>query len=309
MRPLLTNVGSLPPMSGPPDELLESVVELQRAHGMDLLTDGEQRGDMLSFYTEIPGIREGPGVPRIVDRIHPMEDPARFLKVRNLDRLRSLFPGAAFKVALTGPATFLLACAAGGAGASYRGPMDPTLHDELTEALRPIAHEIGRRGAHLQLDEPILSQGMRDYGPALHRLDLLASEVPRDRASLHVCGGLARAKTLDALVRLTRIPTLSLAFAGKVERENRALLTPRFWEEHDFRLGAGCIDVQVSRAEEVMEPKGVTELLREIEAGVGPEHLAFVHPDCGLRGTPVDLVPALLTNLRLGFAEVFPPDA
>ena len=309
MRPVLTLIGSLPPFGGAPDEALKAAVEMQRAHGIELLTDGEQRGDMLSPYTEIPGIQEGRGVPRITGRIRPMEDPARFTKVRDLDRLRSLYPGAAFKVSLTGPATFLLACAASGAGPSYRGPMDPSLHDDLTEALGPIARELGRRGASLQLDEPILSQGMRDYGPEIHRLDLLASELPRDRMSLHVCGGLARTKALDALFRLERISVLSLAFAGKAERENRALLEPRSWEDRDLRLGAGCIDVQVSRPEEVMKPSEVAALLREIMRTAAPEHLAFVLPDCGLRATAPDLVPPLLENLHRGFEDVLPREA
>lgn len=308
MRPVLTLIGSLPPFGRGPEEDLKAAVEMQRAHGIELLTDGEQRGDMLSLYTEIPGIQEGPGVPRITGRIRPMEEPARFAKVRDLDRLRSLFPNVAFKVSLTGPATFLLACAAGGAGPSYRGPMDPALHDDLTEALRPIARELGRRGARLQLDEPILSQGMRDYEPALHRLDRLASELPRERMSLHVCGGLARTKALDALFRLEGVSVLSLAFAGKAERENRALLEPRSWEDRNIRLGAGCIDVQVSRAEEVMKPSEVAALLRDLVRSVAPEHLAFVLPDCGLRATPPDLVALLLESLHGGFVDAFPRD-
>ena len=309
MRPVLTLIGSLPPFGGGPEEALKAAVEIQRTHGIELLTDGEQRGDMLSLYTEIPGIREGRGIPRITGRIRPMEEPARLTKVRDLDRLRSLYTDAAFKVSLTGPATFLLACAAGGAGPSYRGPMDPALHDDLTEALRPIAREMGRRGVSLQLDEPILSQGMRDYGPEIDRLDLLASELPRERVSLHVCGGLARTRALDALFRLERISVLSLAFAGKAERENRALLEPRSWEDRDIRLGAGCIEVQVSRPEEVMKPSEVATLLQEIMRTAAPEHLALVLPDCGLRATPPELVPLLLENLHRGFEDAFPRDA
>jgi len=306
MRPALTTVGSLPPFSGSSDDVLRKAVDLQRAHGSELLTDGEQRGDMLSYYLELPGIAEGRGVPRVVDRIRPMEDPTRFAKVRDLDRVRKLYPEARFKVSLTGPATFLLACAAGGAGPAYRSPLDPALHDDLVDALVPIAREVARRGASLQIDEPILSQGMRDYRPALRRLDLLSSEVPRENASVHVCGGLTRSKVLDALFGLEHVATLNLAFAGRAETENRTLLEPKAWEDHGMGLGAGCIDVQVSRADEVRGSAFVAELLEDVTRRVGAEHVDHVLPDCGLRATPPDLVAPILENLQRGFEQVFP---
>lgn len=307
MRPPLALVGSLPPYPGGPEAALRSAVGVQRAHGMGLLTDGEQSGDMLSLFAELPGIRMAGGVPRVVNRIRPMENPADFAKVVDLDRLLAAHPDSPLKVALTGPTTFLLATAAAGVGLAYRGPMDPKLHDDLTDALIPIAREIARRGAHLQIDEPILSQGMRDYGPALTRIDRLASEAPRERTSLHVCGSLARAKTLDALFHLEAVSTLNLAFAGRIERENRSLLEPRAWREHDMRLGAGCTDVQVSRPEEIMGSARVADLLRFIVERVGSEAVGMVLTDCGLRATPPDLVPPLLEQLHLGYETVFPP--
>ncbi len=281
-------------------------VALQKSHGFELLTDGEPRADMLSYYLGIPGIRDAGGVPRIVDRIRPLEDAAQFSKIRDLDRLTALYPEARFKVAITGPASFTLACARGGAGSAYRGPLDPRLHDDLVAALVPIAHEVGRRGASLQIDEPILSQGMRDYGPTLRRLDTLAREVPRDRAVLHACGGHTRSKSLDALLTLEHVGTLSVAFAGRAEAENRALLHAHPWEDRGIGLGAGAIDVQLSRPEEVMPPEAVAALLDDLVRRIGVENITAVTPDCGLRATPPGLVPQLLENLRRGFERTFP---
>jgi methionine synthase II (cobalamin-independent) len=303
---VLTTIGSLPPFPGSPEDALRKAVDLQRAHGIELLTDGEQRGDMLLYYAGLPGIREERGIPRVVGRIRALEDPSQFAKVRDLETLRVLYPDGRFKVSLTGPSTFLLACTASGAGPAYRGPMDPALHNDLVDALIPIVREIGRRGASVQVDEPILSQGMRDYRPALERLDRLASEVPRARASLHVCGGLVRSKVLAALLGLERIGTLNLAFAGRAEAENRSLLDPRPWEDHGMGLGAGCIDVQVSRPDEVMGPESVAALLEDVARRAGVENVAGVTPDCGLRATPPELVPTILENLRRGFERAFP---
>ncbi len=306
MRPVLTTIGSLPPFSGSADEALRKAVTMQKAHGLEVLTDGEQRADMLSYYVGIAGIQEVQGVPRVVDRIRPLDDPSRFSKVQDLDRVRTLYPEARFKVALTGPATFLLACTASGAGPAYRGPLDPRLYDDLVAALVPLAREIARRGAWLQIDEPILSQGMRDYRPALARIETLASEAPRERASLHVCGGLAKSKALSSLLTLERVGTLNLAFAGRAEAENRSLLDPHPWEDRGMRLGVGAIDVQVTRADELMGPDRVAALLDDVLRRVGVENIGSVTPDCGLRATPPDVVPTLLENLRRGFERTFP---
>ncbi len=305
MGPELTMIGSLPPLAADPEESLRKAVELQRSHGLGLLTDGEQRGDILSMYAGFPGIRESGGVPRVVGRIRPLDEPAAFEKVRDLDFLRTTYPEVRFKVGLTGPASFLLACASARGSSPYRGPLDPAMHDDLTEAVRPIARELSRRGAYVQIDEPVLSQGMKDYAPALRRIDAIAAEVPRGAVSLHVCGGLVRSRALDALFRLKAVSTISLAFAGRMESENRGLLEPKPWEQYGLSLGAGCVDVQVSSRDQIMRPQAVADLLRDISARAGAEHVRFALPDCGFRGTPSDLVPELLMSLERGFRAAF----
>jgi methionine synthase II (cobalamin-independent) len=244
-------------------------------------------------------------VPRIKGRILPPEDPARFTKIQDLDFIRGRFPDLPFKVSLTGPTTFAFACAASGAGPAYRGATDPALQDDLTEGIRLIAREVGRRGVQLQLDDPILSQGMRDYDSALRRLDVIASEAAREKVSVHVCGGLARGKVLEALLRLKNVSTLNLAFAGRMERENLSLLERRAWEDHDMFLGAGCISVQVARAEDVMTAEAVANLLRSVSDRVSGERIRYVLPDCGLRATPAEFVSQILENMHRGFDMAF----
>ncbi len=305
MRPILTTIGSLPVLSRLPEEAILKSVEMQRAHGIELFTDGEQRADMLSLYESLPGIRVEGGVPRIVGRIRPPEDPAEFPKVRDLDFVVRTFPNLAFKVSLTGPTTFAFSCGASGAGPAYKGAADPALHDDLTEAIRTIAHEIASRGVELQLDDPILSQGMRDYGPALGRIDAIAAEVLRSRASVHVCGGLKRGNVLRALLSLRNVSTLNLAFAGRTERENVAVMEKGALEDRDMALGAGCVAVQVTNPAEVMSVAAVVDLLRSVSDRVGPDRIRYVLPDCGLRGTPPDCAPRILASLRGGFEGAF----
>lgn len=305
MRPTLTTIGSLPPQAAAPREAAVRAVEVQRAHGVELFTDGEQRGDMLALYESLPGVHVEGGKPRIVDRIRPPEDPAQFSKIQDLAYLRARFPDCRFKVSLTGPTTFIFASASTGAGPAYRSAMDPSLHEDMTEAIRVIAAEVNRSGADLQVDDPLLSQGMRDFGPTLDRLDRIASEVPRERASLHVCGGLGRGKVLESLLRLNRFGALDLAFAGSAERGNLELLRPEDWRDRGLHLGAGVANVQVTRQEEVTPAETVAQLLGRLDGRMGRDCLRFVMPDCGLRATALEFVHPILSNLRTGFEQAF----
>ena len=306
MRPLLTSEGSFPRQASDPAEAMVRAVEFQQRHGLQLITDGEQRDDMLSLYGTLPGVQVTGGIPRIVDRIRPPEDPAQFPKIRDLDFLRARFPDVRFRVNLTAPTTFAFACASTGAGPAYKSAVDPRLHDDLAEAIRTIAREVGRRGVDLQIDDPMLSQGMRDYGPSLGRIDAIAGELPRDRMTLHTCGGLARAKVLDALLRIENVATLNLAFAGRLERDNVGLLDRAAWVDRDILLGAGSIPVQVIRPEEVATPSQVTDVLRAIVERMGEDRIRYVLPDCGFRATAAEFVPSILDSLVKGFETAFP---
>src|SRR3989304_3859883 len=134
MRPLLTSEGTFPRQASDPAEAMVRAVEFQQRHGLQLITDGEQRDDMLSLYGTLPGVQVTGGIPRIVDRIRPPEDPAQFPKIRDLDFLRARFPDVRFRVNLTAPTTFAFACASTGAGPAYKSAVDPRGHDDPPRA-------------------------------------------------------------------------------------------------------------------------------------------------------------------------------
>lgn len=302
---MLTSHGSFPRTGKPLEQAMVETVEFQRRHGMEIFTDGELRGDVLDCYADLPGIRKEGGVPRFFGRVRPLDDPTTFSRFHDLAFLQIRFPEARFKVNLTGPTTFAFSCGASNPGPAYRSAMDPRLHDDLTEAIRPLAHEYARRDVFVQIDDPILSQGMRDYTPALRCIDAIASEVPRDRMIVHVCGGLVRTKALDALLRLDRVATLALAFAGRLEQENVGLIDGKRFRDQDITLAVGSTPVQVATPEEVHSAAQVATLLRTVRDRVGPEQMRFVTPDCGFRATNAEFVSPILRSMREGFVSVF----
>ncbi|MBS7623013.1 hypothetical protein KEJ39_04985, partial [Candidatus Bathyarchaeota archaeon] len=51
-----TVVGSFPRLPFGIDQAIRAVIDLQLQAGMDIVSDGEQRADMITYFKEIPGL-------------------------------------------------------------------------------------------------------------------------------------------------------------------------------------------------------------------------------------------------------------
>jgi methionine synthase II (cobalamin-independent) len=296
-----TTIGSLPRFSDDIDEALGKAVEFQRAMGLDLLADGEQRTDMISYFAEsFEGLEVRGGFPVVTGRIALRGSPQDFTKVKDLDLFRRKFPGVWPKVAITGPTTLGMTCASRKVESHYKGLSDFSLYQDAAAALAPIAKALSDRGAHVQIDEPFLSQGFKDLPDRVALLDEVARGLPPERVSVHVCGFIGRFGVVGHLLRLRGVSTLSFGFAGRLEEPNIGHVERSAFEEHGKRLGAGCISVTPMSEAEVHSPEQVRSRLADICGRVGRENIAYAHPDCGLRATRKELVPIILRNMRAG---------
>ncbi|UCE80876.1 MAG: hypothetical protein JSV94_00030 [Methanobacteriota archaeon] len=296
-----TTIGSLYRFSEDPRESIDNALAFQREHGLDLLTDGEQRTDMVSYFAEsLAGLGVESGMPIITGKISLHGSSKDFSKVKDLKYIRSKHPDIPIKVALTGPTTLGMTCGSRKIESYYEGLTDFRLYEDIASALAPLAEEIANLGGHVQVDEPFLSQGYRDLKERVALLDEITSRIPRERASVHVCGNVGRYGVLDLLLGLENVSVLSFGFAGRQERPNIFVLRREEFEGADKMLGAGCIAVTPLSEEGVDSPKAVGKLLQDIVNRVGLERIAYAHPDCGLRATSKSLVPIILANLRAG---------
>jgi len=296
-----TTIGSLPKFGEDLDESLFQSTEFQLSHGIDLLTDGEQRTDMVSYFAQsLGGLGVQNGVPVITGRVSLSGGAGDFSKVKDLQRLRSRFPDKEFKVAITGPTTLGMTCASRKIESHYRDLSDFRLYEDIAEALAPIAKALADGGAHVQIDEPFLSQGYRDLPERVRLLDVVAGDLPRERTSVHVCGFVGRFGVVNHLLELSRVSVLSFAFAGRTEESNILHIERAAFEDHGKRLGAGCISVTPMSRDEVNTPEQVRALLSNICGRIGRENVAYAHPDCGLRATKKELVPVILENMLAG---------
>jgi len=305
VRLATTTIGSFQRFSPDLHESIDRALEFQLRHGLDMLTDGEQRADMVSYFAEsLEGLAVEDGMPLVTGKISLKGEPSAFSKVEDLNYIRLKHPDRKVKVAITGPTTLGMTCASRKVKGHYRNLLDFDIYEDIAIALAPIAKALTDRGAYLQIDEPFLSQGYRDLSDRVSLLDYVASGLPRERVSVHVCGFIGRNGVVDPLLRLQNVSVLSFAFAGRIERPNIDHISRKAFEDADKKLGVGATAVTPMTAEEVHSPAEVAKLLHEVAAKVGRENMAYVHPDCGMRATNKDLVPIILKNMQAGIDSV-----
>ena len=295
-----TTIGSLSRFDPDLHKSIESALSFQREHRLDLLTDGEQRTDMISYFAEsFEGLAIENGSPLVTGKISLKDGPERFSKVQDLAYIKSTHPDLNIKIALTGPTTLGMTCASKKIKSHYKSIMDFAMYEDIATALAPLAKALIDGGAFVQVDEPFLSQGHRDIGARVGLLDDIAKGLPRDRMSVHVCGFVGRSTLVSDLLNLENYSVLSFGFAGRIEAPNIDHIS-RAFEAHGKKLGAGCAKVTPIAEKDVNTPEEVSQLLGRITSRIGRENIAYAHPDCGMRATDKSLVPIILRNMRAG---------
>ncbi|RLE93552.1 MAG: hypothetical protein DRJ55_03595, partial [Thermoprotei archaeon] len=138
-------------------------VDLQLKLGLDILTDGEQRTDMITYLADaFEGLAGEPGKLHIVDKLKPAQKVEETFKVKDFlaafSHLRKLGEEKPIKVGVTGPVTFAFTVAMNGKG-PYRSLADPSLYLDAAEGVNRVAAELQSRDAIVQIDEPGISAG------------------------------------------------------------------------------------------------------------------------------------------------------
>jgi 5-methyltetrahydropteroyltriglutamate--homocysteine methyltransferase len=274
-QPLLTTVvGSYPTEGLPPRRALQRAVEDQIAAGVELISDGQVRGDMISIFAErIPGYRLAVDGGWVV--FDALDQPTTPIAAADFALARRVAGGrAAVKGIVTGPITLALASRVA-PGSPYAAPHDPALILRLSDIL---AHEVAAlvaAGAEVvQVDEPALATALgRTVSPEL------AENALRDLAAipacpvLHVCGD----------VRAIARELLAFSFAGLslegAHLDNLGAVDPDELEFAGMRLSYGCVD---TRSDAVEPADVVRERIRAALRTVPAERL-WISPDCGLR--------------------------
>ena len=303
MRIMRGMVGGFSRLDRDLDTAMKYAIELQAKHRIEIVCDGDQRGDMISYFAQdIPGLGVEDGRPLVKGKVTPPEEPEKVKKVSDFFRLRELYPDLKFKVSMAGPTTLAMSCGSRKIVGGYRNYVDFSLAEDLTEALRAIIKPLAEEHVLIQIDEPFFSQGFRDLGERVSLVDRLLEGCDPEKCSIHVCGFIGRQPLLRELARLENLKTISHAFsiARDRERENIDILEKSIFEEWDKQLAAGIVSVSPRELSEVESPETICGRLEQIAGKIGAERIAYVTPDCYMRAIDPVLAEAILVNLDEG---------
>ncbi len=276
---LLSSFGLYDPFK----EAIKSSVIAQLDAGVDIVSDGQVRGDMVSIFTKyIPGMRIEDGNTYIVGKI---VNPTQEISIKDLQYAKKVIEdyyggnipeGKGIKGIITGPNTIVHSSRI---RFFYKNKEDAII--DLAHSLKSEVNAIAKKvePVYIQIDEPFLSTGMVDMKTAREAIDILHEglDIP---LGMHVCGILS-----DAFKDISKfnVEILDFEFAGNnvnlgVLEENASLIS-------DKKLGFGCVDSSVNEVDDISD---IEELVTKAIDIVGKENL-ILDPDCGLRRAPKDV--------------------
>lgn len=281
-----TVIGSHP-VVGEGVEAIKTAVNDQLEAGIDIISDGQTRKDMVAYYADhIPGFKLEDGRSYIVGKIRPPEEtpvPKDLLFVKNLAKERG-----EVKAIITGPVTMVFFSELSPT-APYKGFRDEALYRDVSEALAMEAELTQKAGFFkFQIDEPSFSIGA-PMSLAKEALERTVAGIKGVKA-LHVCGNLKR--SFADIVKIEGFDVLSLAFKDSVS--NFDTVERRLLEDYSKKLGVGCVSSTENRVEEVNTITGVVRRALDV---YGVDNMAWIHPDCGLRSLEREAVRSKLKNM------------
>ncbi|WP_407415308.1 methionine synthase [Methanobrevibacter sp.] len=276
---LLNSFGSFDPFK----QAIKESVLAQLEAGVDIISDGQVRGDMVSIFTKyIPGMKIEEGNTFIVSKIR---NPTKEISIDDLKYAKKVMSeyyngnipeGCGVKGIITGPNTIVHSSRIQG---FYKNKEDAII--DLAHSLKHEVDAIAKKvePVYIQVDEPFLSTGMVEMKTAREAIDILHDglEIP---LGMHVCGILDNA--FKDLAKFN-VDILDMEFAGNnvnlgVLEKNASLLSNK-------KVGFGCVDSSVNTVDDI---KDVDELVKKAIEIVGKDNL-LLDPDCGLRRAPKDV--------------------
>nr|WP_321349440.1 methionine synthase [uncultured Methanoregula sp.] len=256
----VVKAGGLRGIFDPLHAAVETAVADQIKAGIDIISDGQVRGDMISAFTsKLPGVRD----QEVIGKIQPAAGA-----ITAHDTKYALSKSARVKGIITGPST--LAHGLHLSTHMYRNKEEVAL--DLAAALVIEARSLEAAGVTLlQVDEPILSTGVADLATGKRAVEMIASSVGIPTC-MHVCGNTSG--IIDELLKFD-VSVLDLEFSNN--QANLDTLSHR--DLSGKMLGFGCVDSSSEAVETVPEIK------KRIEKAVeyfNPKIL-LIDPDCGMR--------------------------
>ncbi|MGQ9690627.1 MAG: hypothetical protein ACUVQY_05100 [Thermoproteota archaeon] len=294
---ITTVIGSLPRLDDDLKTSIKFAIDLQTKIGIDIISDGEQRADMISYLSNsMLGVELVNGRLHVVSRIRPIEDVEKSFKIVDFLEARRYIREKGYsnrlKIGVTGPITFGFLVALNSIG-PYGSVRNMELYRDVAYALNQVLKGIQQYDGLTQIDEPGISAGFMAPSLVEEPLAILTEGLDPNLTSMHVCGKLSL-NVLRVLSRIRGVDVLSLEFSRSPT--NMDLLS-RDLLRKSAKIGIGCMRSNISSIGDLTSPEQALETIKKVISKIGEEHFAYIHPDCGLRETGLDLAVSILKNL------------
>ncbi|MGL4670551.1 MAG: methionine synthase [Methanobacteriaceae archaeon] len=298
---------------------IKEAVEAQVGAGIDIISDGQVRGDMVTVTaSNTIGFSVEGNSSKIVSKIMPNTNStgfnSNFQSVIDLKYAKSIMDnlindmGGSGKIdvvnlknkgdnnpkyhngvkgILTGPSTMIFSSFI----ESYynKGSLNKNSAIlDMAKVLKVEAIALEDAGATLiQIDEPFLSTGMVDMDVAKKAINIISSELSIP-VSIHCCGDIS-----DVFQNLLdfNVDIIDCEFAGF--ESNVDVLDSYSNNLNGKKIGFGCIDTKRKEIETVDE---VARLIKRGIDIVGFNNL-YIDPDCGMRLFSKEVAVSKLNNM------------
>lgn len=260
---------------------IEIAVYDQINAGIDIISDGQVRGDMVkSFAKFIPGMSVENGTTTIISKLMPPAKPMtigdfNFTKkvmnnvLESMDISKEEKSSKGVKGIITGPNTMVYSSVLG----SFYKNKNLAIID-MALALKSEAIALEKAGAkYIQIDEPFISTGVVDLKTAKEAVSII-SEGLNIPLAMHVCGDLKEV-FLDLLD--FDIDILDCEFAGNPN--NLDILEKNADKIKNKKIGLGCINTAQNSLDDFED---VSTIIKRGINAVGIENL-LIDPDCGMK--------------------------
>ncbi|MBO3801084.1 MAG: hypothetical protein QXS21_03555 [Thermoproteota archaeon] len=294
-----TVIGSFPRLHENLKKSIRLVVDLQVNIGIDIISDGEQRADMLSYMSNsMYGLSKANEKIFITGKIKPIKEITTSFKVVDFLEAKSYVKEKGYenklKVGITGPVTLGFSAAINNLG-PYKSLRDKELYNDVAVVVNKIARQIQFYDGLVQIDEPGVSAGFLSPDLVEEPLNIATEGLDPKMTSIHACGRI-NSNVLKALGKIRNTSVLSLEFAGS--SSNIDVLSKNLSSISSKTIGVGCMKVNVLSQEDLTSIESSINIIKDVFSTVGPNKIAYVHPDCGLRKTSIELATTILKNLK-----------
>ena len=240
---LLNSFGKYDPFK----EAIKECVIAQLDAGVDIISDGQVRGDMLSSFTRyIPGMKLEEGNTVIFSKIRK---PTKEISINDLKYAKGVMkdyfngnipPEKGIKGIITGPSTIVHSSSI---ESFYKNKEDAII--DLAYSLKEEVMAIDKKvkPKYIQIDEPFLSTGMVDLKIAKKAIDIVGEDLTVPLA-MHVCGNL---KNVFEQLANFNVDILDCEFAGNDVNFN--VLKDNLFLVNNKKIGFGCLDTSLNEVD------------------------------------------------------------